>query len=88
MKLFEEEDRLRESSESVPLVVVVEEGDGDVIKTPSWIDLTIASRDSRFLLLFLFSFFWYRETKSGAFEETLKEYLKRVEKKEEGATAT
>lgn len=73
-KLFEEEDGLREPSESVPLVVVVEEEEGeDAIKSPSWIDLTIASRGSRFVLLF---FFWYRETKSGAFEETLKEYLK------------
>lgn len=45
-KLFEEEDGLREPSESVPLVVVVEEEEGeDVIKSPSWIDLTIASRD-------------------------------------------
>ena len=46
-KLLEEaEEGLRESSESVPLLlVVVEEEDEDIIKTPpSWIDLTIASR--------------------------------------------
>lgn len=69
-KLLEEADGLSESSESV-LLLVVEEEDED-IKTPSWVDFTIVS-----MRLKTSPYFWNRETKNGAFEEMLKEYLKR-----------
>lgn len=62
-----EVDGLRESSESL-LLLVVEDEDED-IKTPSWINLTIASRDSRFR--FYFGPKWER------LRNLLKEYLKK-----------
>lgn len=57
-KLLEEEDGLSESSEESVLVLVVVEEEDEDIKTPSWIDFTIASR-----FLKTFVFFWAKRKK-------------------------